>query len=285
MIIFREIAPLQQYLARLKKEGHTLGFVPTMGALHEGHLSLVRESKSVAGVTICSIFVNPTQFNDPADFDKYPITTANDIHLLVQEQTDILFLPAVAEIYPGGMSTTRHYDLGYLETILEGSHRAGHFQGVCQVVHRLLDIVRPHKLLLGQKDYQQCMVIKKLVELLRMPVEVIIGKTKRAPSGLALSSRNLRLSDDDKQKALALYKALDHMRAGIHARPIGELQETAKASVLAAGFDKVDYITIARADTLELLDPSAKWDGHTPVVAVAAAFIGGIRLIDNVLLT
>jgi pantoate--beta-alanine ligase len=285
MIIFREIAPLRGHLAQLRKEGRSIGFVPTMGALHEGHLSLIRQSRTGTDITICSIFVNPTQFNDQADFEKYPVTTSNDIHLLVKEKTDLLFLPSVEEMYPAGFGTAQHYELGYLETILEGHYRPGHFQGVCQVVHRLLSVVEPGKLFLGQKDYQQCMVIKKLVDLLGIPVEVVIAKTARAASGLALSSRNLRLSEDGKHKAAALHKALNNIREHIGSRSAGDLQDEAAAALLAAGFEKIDYVAIAEADTLRLLAPAEKWDGHTPVVALAAAFMGGIRLIDNVLLT
>lgn len=285
MIIFKETGPLQNYLNRYRQKGKTIGFVPTMGALHEGHLSLVKDSVSVSDITVCSIFVNPTQFNDPKDFEKYPITTDNDIRLLVKEDTDILFLPAVEEIYPAGLQRGMHYDLGYLETILEGALRPGHFQGVCQVVHRLLDIVRPDKLFLGQKDYQQCMVLKRLVELLSMPTKIIIGKTVREKSGLAMSSRNLRLDNEQKQQATAIYRALSNIKKQALSKTTGELQDEATATLLNNGFNKVDYIAIADAGTLQLLHPDNKWDGKTPLVALAAAFMGDVRLIDNVLLS
>jgi pantoate--beta-alanine ligase len=284
MIIFKEIRALQQHLSNQRKAGKSIGFVPTMGALHQGHLSLVRTARSESDVVVCSIFVNPTQFNDPKDFEKYPITTSADIHLLVEEETDILFLPSVDEMYPKGLASSQHYELGYLETILEGAHRPGHFQGVCQVVHRLLEIVSPDKLFLGQKDYQQCMVLKKLVQLISLPIEAIVCETVREKSGLAMSSRNLRLSEEEKQKATAIFQSLSHIKEHLHHKPIDQLQQEAAATLLDNGFSTIDYVAIADADTLQLLDTNSTWDGKTPVVALAAAFIGGIRLIDNLIL-
>jgi len=285
MIIFRQIGALKRHLYLQKQKGQTIGFVPTMGALHEGHLSLIRTSRSVTTITICSIFVNPTQFNDPADFAKYPITTARDIQLLMQEQTDILFLPSVEEMYPAGIISNQQYQLGYLETILEGEHRPGHFQGVCQVVHRLLQIVEPDKMLLGQKDYQQCMVLKKLVALINIPAHIVVSNTVRESSGLAMSSRNLRLSPDQKQKATAIYKILLSIKSSISETSIGNIVQQAAAALLNNGFDKVDYIAIANADTLELMHADDQWDSKTPLVALIAAFMGEVRLIDNMILT
>ena len=148
------------------EKGKTIGFVPTMGALHAGHISLIKASKNENPITVCSIFVNPTQFNDPKDFEKYPVTIEKDIDMLKEAGCDVLFLPSVEEMYPEGIVTENHYDLGYLETILEGKFRPGHFQGVCMVMQRLLKIVSRIDLYLGQKDYQQCMVIKRLIELM-----------------------------------------------------------------------------------------------------------------------
>jgi pantoate--beta-alanine ligase len=285
MIIFHEIGALQQYLSFQRKKGARIGFVPTMGALHKGHLSLVTQCKSEADLTVCSIFVNPTQFNDPKDFEKYPVTIEKDIHLLVNEGTDILFLPSHDEIYPEGTEAQHHYNLGYLETILEGAHRPGHFQGVCQVVHRLLDIVQPHTLILGQKDYQQCMVLKKLAGLLQIPVKIVIGKTLREDNGLAMSSRNLRLSEVQKEKATMIYRCLIDIRSAINDTTIGILQDDATTALLQNGFSKVDYVSIADAGTLQPLKENESWDGKTPLVALIAAFMGEVRLIDNMLLS
>ena len=160
MIIFKQQEPLSKYIEDQKKQGRKVGFVPTMGALHDGHLSLVSEARSANDVVVCSIFINPTQFNNQDDFKYYPVTIEKDIEQLISAGCDILFLPTVEEVYPPTWSK-KHFDLGPIENILEGFYRPGHFQGVCMVVHRLLDIVQPGRMYLGQKDYQQCMVIKK----------------------------------------------------------------------------------------------------------------------------
>src|SRR5438270_8267338 len=201
MIIFKRAVDLEHYLFEQKRSGRNIGFVPTMGALHKGHLSLIsRAGKS--GLVVCSIFVNPTQFNDPEDFKNYPVNIENDMELLVQSGCDVLFLPSVEEIYPAGFSK-KHYDLGPIEFVLEGAHRPGHFQGVCQVVDRLLQIVQPDDLFTGQKDYQQCMVIRKLISLVGMEdrVNLVVVPTVREKDGLAMSSRNLRLNEEQRKKA------------------------------------------------------------------------------------
>ncbi len=283
MIIFHEIGALKHHISLQKKKGRSIGFVPTMGALHQGHLSLIKTCRSAADITVCSIFVNPTQFNDSSDFDKYPITTAGDIRLLVKEETDILFLPALDEVYPSGITANRHYDLGELETVLEGAHRPGHFQGVCQVVHRLLEIVEPDRMILGQKDYQQCMVLKKLVELLNIPTRLVIGETIRESSGLAMSSRNMRLSMEEKQKATAIYTTLLNIKNTILDKPISNIQREATATLLNNGFNKVDYVAIADAETLQLMNDDSLTE-RRPLVALIAAFMGEVRLIDNMIL-
>lgn len=285
MIIFHEIGALQKHLSAERKKHKSIGFVPTMGALHEGHLSLIRQSKSKSNITVCSIFVNPTQFNDPKDFEKYPVTIENDIHFLVKEETDILFLPSVVEIYPRGIKLQLYYDLGYLETILEGAHRPGHFQGVCQVVHRLLEIVQPQFLFIGQKDYQQCMVLKRLTVLMEIPVEIIIGETLREENGLAMSSRNLRLSAGQKQQATAIHQSLLDIKSSISNVPVGQLQNETVAYLLKRGFSKVDYVAIADATTLQPINEDETWNGQTQLVALVAAFMGEVRLIDNMILT
>ncbi len=279
MILFKKTAELIEYLTIQRKKGLKTGFVPTMGALHNGHISLIDDSKKQNDLTICSIFVNPTQFNDPADFKKYPKTIENDVYLLEKEGCDIIFLPPVEEIYPPGTSTI-HYELGVLETVLEGKFRPGHFQGVCQVVHRLLDIVKPDKLYLGQKDYQQCMVIRKLIALTNTPTQPIICATQREASGLAMSSRNMRLSDNERKTATAIYETLQAIQKDIQPGNLQKLKEKAALTLTAKGFT-VDYVEIADATTLELID---NWNGSTPLVTLAAAFLNNVRLIDNIIL-
>src|SRR5579871_4964110 len=173
MIIFKRSDDLIAWLNDARKTEKSIGFVPTMGALHAGHISLITISKSNADLNVCSIFVNPTQFNDPKDFQKYPVTLEKDIYLLEKNGTDILFLPQAQEIYPSGTKDLEHYDLGYLESILEGKYRQGHFQGVCQVMSRLLTIVQPDFLFMGQKDYQQCMVVKRLLQIMKLNAKFI----------------------------------------------------------------------------------------------------------------
>jgi pantoate--beta-alanine ligase len=280
MIIFKKGLPLQNRLKQLKNINKKIGFVPTMGALHNGHLALIEQSKSPDTTTVCSIFVNPTQFNDKKDFEKYPVTIENDIYLLEKVNTDILFIPAVDEIYPDGLATNFSYDLGYLETMLEGFYRPGHFQGVCRVMHKLLNIVQPDDLFMGQKDYQQCMVIKRLIELYKIPTQLHLVPTRREESGLAMSSRNVRLSDEAKQKASAIFKALGFIKNNISSLSIDQLKEKATAIILDAGFEKIDYIEICDADSLMPLNKFQQ----TKMVALAAAFIEGVRLIDNMLL-
>ena len=251
-----------------------------MGALHNGHLSLIKQSKTVDATTVCSIFVNPAQFNDKNDFEKYPVTIENDIYLLEKANTEILFLPAVDEIYPEGLTTNFSCDLGYLETILEGFYRPGHFQGVCRVIHKLLNIVKPDYLFMGQKDYQQCMVIKRLIELYKMPTELRLVPTQREENGLAMSSRNMRLSEDAKQKASAIFKALTFIKNNVSSQSIEQLKQKASAIILDAGFEKIDYIEICDAETLKPLDKVQQ----TKMVVLTAAFIEGVRLIDNTLI-
>jgi pantoate--beta-alanine ligase len=177
MVLFKTADKLHNYLDLKRKQGKTCGFVPTMGALHAGHISLVKACKKDNDLCVVSIFVNPTQFNDKADFEKYPLTPEQDIALLEQHGCDILFMPPASEIYPGGIIPSHHYELGELETVLEGKFRPGHFQGVCMVVDRLLQLVQPNRLYLGQKDYQQCMVITRLLALQHPSVELKIEST------------------------------------------------------------------------------------------------------------
>lgn len=278
MILFKKGDELKKYLIKKTSEGISIGFVPTMGALHEGHLSLVRVAKEKNGLVVCSIFVNPTQFNDQQDYLHYPKTIDQDILLLEKSACDVLFLPDVQEIYPNGYLPI-HYELGSLETVLEGKYRPGHFQGVCQVVDRLLAIVMPSTLFLGQKDYQQCMVIEKLIHIKQYATHLYIVPTVREPSGLAMSSRNLRLNEQDREKAASIYAGLSHIESCLKPGNVQSLCDDIANDLIQAGFEKIDYISIANAKTLE---PIEEWDGETSLVALAAVFLSGVRLIDNI---
>ena len=250
-----------------------------MGALHQGHLSLVAASKSACDITVCSIFVNPTQFNNSEDFKHYPVTIEKDLELLIAAGCDIVFLPSVEEIYPPGHSK-KHYDLGDIENRLEGFYRPGHFQGVCQVVDRLLEIVSPDNLFMGQKDFQQCMVVRKLLELTKKDstVHLTIIPTMREPDGLAMSSRNLRLSSEEKSIATSIYKELLLIKNSIQNQSFEVLKQSARAHLEKQGFT-VDYAEIANQHDL-----SPAENLHESTVALIAASIGKVRLIDNLLL-
>lgn len=275
MILFKQAASLSLYLKQQQQEEKTISFVPTMGALHRGHLSLLTQAKKEAHIAVCSIFVNPTQFNNPDDFKKYPITIEKDIEQLISAACDVLFLPSAEEIYPPGY-VAKHYDLGELETLLEGKYRPGHFQGVCQVVDRLLSIVHPERVYFGQKDYQQCQVVQKLLTLTgRTDVTMITVPTIREEDGLAMSSRNLRLSDNQRNTAPIIYEVLQMAKQELGQQPLDRIKQKATETLAAKGFD-VDYFEIADAGNLQ---PAT--DASKPVVALVAASLNGIRLIDN----
>lgn len=278
MIIFKKAAELSSFIDNQRIMKKNVGFVPTMGALHNGHLSLIQHSLLDNDITICSIFVNPTQFNNPEDFNKYPITIVNDIKLLEEASCNILFLPSVEEIYPAGFEK-KHYQLGDLEKVLEGKHRPGHFQGVCMVVERLLNIVHCDHLYLGKKDYQQCMVIKKLIEITHLKVNVILVETIREENGLAMSSRNQRLSTSEKEKSLSIYRALNHIKNNIQPGPLYPILQESKSMLTDSDFI-IDYLNITDYNLKEVAD----WDEKTPLVALVAATINNIRLIDNMII-
>lgn len=284
MYLFKQKDELRQYLHTAKQQGATIGFVPTMGALHEGHLSLIHTAKAQSSLTVCSIFVNPTQFNDPADFEKYPITIEKDIQMLIAGGTDVLFLPAVAEMYPEGLSAPApHYDFGALETVLEGAHRPGHFQGVGRIVHKLLDIVQPHKLFMGQKDLQQCLVVTRLLQLIDSPAEMVICPTLREPDGLAMSSRNMRLGPDERKNAVALYQALSYIKNGLaKGGSLPDILAAARLQLQSSKFE-MDYLdVIAVKDDGIILFPEQAVT-NLPMYAIVAARMEGspVRLIDN----
>ncbi len=317
MILFKRAEDLTGWLKEQRSEEKSIGFIPTMGALHPGHISLIDISKKTTDVTICSVFVNPTQFNDPKDFQKYPITIEKDIFLLEKAGTDALFLPEAEELYPGGTKDLEKYELGRLETLLEGKYRPGHFQGVCQIMRRLLDIVVPDDLFMGQKDYQQCMVVRRLLEIMRSSTRLHPCPIIREADGLAMSSRNMRLTAEEREKANEIYDALVFLNqqweviqggrsrrediggnrwqerwkfAHYPSKSMVENLSLAKEVLKFKGF-RIDYVEIADAVTLEpVLDENGWWvesdvDTGGGAVALIAAFLGEIRLIDNMLLS
>ncbi len=282
MITFKKTKDLQHHLDQCRLKNGGIGFVPTMGALHEGHLSLLKTSLRENKFTVCSIFVNPAQFNDPTDFNKYPSTIDEDIFKLETNDCDILFLPSVEEVYPDGFELKKKYDLGYLDTILEGEFRPGHFQGVCLAVEKLLLIVQPDKLYLGQKDYQQCMIITRLIQLMGLEekVNIRICPILREKDGLAMSSRNMRLNKEERAKATALYETLIFLKQNICNGSLRDLKKEATDQLQKKGF-KTDYVEIANAKTLK---PINEWDARTNILGLVTAYIDSVRLIDNMML-
>lgn len=281
MVIFKKINDIKNYIDLQNAAGAATGFIPTLGALHAGHLSLIKKAKADGMLAVCSIFLNPTQFNDKKDLEKYPVSTDDDIELLIKAGCDVLFLPSVNEIYPDGENQTQTFDFGYLDTILEGANRPGHFRGVGQVVARLLDIVQPTNLYIGQKDYQQCMVIKKLIEITSSNnIHVVICPTIREADGLAMSSRNRRLTEPQRAIAAVIYQCLVSIESKQRTADFEVVRKECEDLLTAKGF-KPEYVALANADNLELLN---NYEKDVPMVALIAAKIGEIRLIDNIII-
>ena len=279
MILLKYIKDIDNAVDIFKRKNKSIGFVPTMGALHDGHISLIEKSKTDHDITLCSIFINPTQFNNVIDLQKYPITLERDIDKLEKAGCDLLILPSTKEMYPADKEND-HYELGMLENILEGSFRPNHFQGVCIIVEKLLKVVKPSALYLGRKDYQQCMVIKKMMADKNYVIELNICDTVRETDGLAMSSRNMRLTEMERQKALCIIESLILIRNNIVPGELDYLKKEAAGFLEKNGY-KVDYTEIADAETLEL---QHKWDGKKKLVALVAAYLNDVRLIDNIIL-
>jgi pantoate--beta-alanine ligase len=275
-MIVRSIAELRVLVRGWKAAGATVGVVPTMGALHDGHLSLVRAARQNCARVIVTIFVNPRQFNSPQDLAKYPRTEATDARLLAPLGVDVIFAPPPDEVYPPGFAA--NVQITGVAEPLEGAMRPGHFDGVATVVTKLFGMTLADRAYFGEKDWQQVQVVRRLVTDLNLPTEVVPCPTQREPSGLAMSSRNARLSPEARAVAPALYTAMTEAGAAIRAgqSPATALPK-ARSRVLKAGFDRVEYIVIRDAETL--LD----WtDTDRPGRLLAAAWLGDVRLIDNI---
>jgi pantoate--beta-alanine ligase len=275
MRTIRTIGELRAWLGNARAEGRTVGLVPTMGAFHAGHHSLMRTARSEQDAVVVSLFVNPAQFNDSGDLAAYPRTEANDAAEAAELGVDVLFAPPVSEIYPEGFSTT--VTVQGLSEVLEGAERGpGHFAGVCTVVNKLLNIVGPDVAYFGQKDAQQVAVVKRMVRDLDMPVRIEVLPTVREPDGLALSSRNVRLNSADRERALALSRALEAARDAV------DRGERDAGRIRAAALDE---LTGVDAEYLAIVDPETFTPLTTiaaPALVAVAAHVGPVRLIDNV---
>jgi pantoate--beta-alanine ligase len=276
--IFITKQEVSQYLQQLQAAGQNVGFVPTMGALHQGHLSLIAQARQQTDVVVCSIFVNPTQFTDPKDLEKYPRPIEADIAKLEQVGCDVLFNPPVNEMYAGHENW--HLDIGEIEHLLEGEFRPGHYQGVMQVVNKLFTIIKPDLAFFGQKDYQQVMVIEQMVKRLNLPVKLVMCPIEREPDGLAMSSRNIHLTADDRRHALVLSRALNRAEAEWQAGvPLQSVEQNAVALINLESGTQLEYFVLANGETLHAATPDSQ-----SIVALVAARVGNTRLIDNVII-
>ena len=276
MDLVRRVPAMRDAAARARADGKSIGFVPTMGFLHEGHVSLVRRVKARAGLTVVSIFVNPAQFGPGEDFARYPRDLARDCDLLADEGVEIVFAPQVEEIYPPGAAT--FVEVAGLSDTLEGASRPRHFRGVATVVLKLFQIVTPHLAAFGQKDAQQSLIIRRMVRDLMLDIEILVAPTKREEDGLALSSRNVYLSPEERRAARAIPRGLEAVQAAVDAG------ERDAAALLAAARRVIEAEPLLRIDYLQLVDserlaPLSRADGE--MLLVAAIFAGRTRLIDN----
>jgi pantoate--beta-alanine ligase len=280
MEIFKEIAPLKAFIKACKQQGKSIGLVPTMGALHAGHLSIIEASKKQNDVTVCSIYINPTQFNNPNDLLKYPRTIDKDTEQLKKVECDVLFYPENAEMYQN--TSLVKFDFGHLDKVMEGEFRPGHFSGVALVVSKLFNIVEPDHAYFGQKDWQQFAVIRQLVNELKFNLTLHSIPTLREPDGLAMSSRNLRLNQEQRISATIFHKALLKARAEINT---GEKIETVKRLVKEVieqdSKATLEYFEVADSINLNVLN-NVNGDGR-PIMCIAG-YVGEVRLIDNMFL-
>jgi len=266
-------------LGQVLKDAGKIGFVPTMGALHQGHISLVERAVCENQTVVTSIFVNPTQFNDAHDLERYPQTLEADLALLEKAGCHLVFAPSVSEVYPE--PDTRKFDFGKLETVMEGKHRPGHFNGVAQVVSKLFEMVNPDKAYFGLKDFQQLAIIKDMVKQLQLNVEIVSCPIVREENGLAMSSRNELLTPEQRENAVGISKTLFSAKELAEGKSVSELKRWAVETINKNPFLNVEYIEIVNSETLQATD---NWDEEGTKIICAAVFCGKVRLIDNVVL-
>ncbi|MGV3541311.1 MAG: pantoate--beta-alanine ligase [Rufibacter sp.] len=279
MLQLSSLTDIKQHSDQLRRQGIRIGFVPTMGALHEGHLSLIRAAKSQNDITVCSIFVNPTQFNNAEDYRLYPRLVQSDALLLAEAGCDVLFAPTAEEMYRQKAKLT--FDFGDLERVMEGMHRPGHFNGVATVVSKLFHLVKPHQAFFGQKDLQQFAIIRQLVEDLSFDLELVCFPIIREADGLAMSSRNRRLTPEQRALAPKLYEALLLLQENLSSLPVAEARQRAEAFLRDEPGIQLEYLEVVDAQTLQPVQEVAQ---KRQVALCLAAFLGEVRLIDNIVL-
>lgn len=276
--IFNSRQAVHHYLNELRASGKSIGFVPTMGALHDGHLSMIKLARQKADVIVCSIFVNPTQFNDKKDLENYPRPVEDDIRKLEEVNCHVLFIPSVNEMYTSAEKW--NIELGNLDKILEGKIRPGHYQGVTQIVKKLVDTINPHYAFFGQKDYQQFMVISYMVKKLFLKIKLVLCPIIRESDGLAMSSRNIYLLPDDRKNALALFKALTKVKEHFKTKAIPQIKKEVESYLKSAPGIEIEYFEIFNANSFNATSSKRP----TSLIALVAAKVGSIRIIDNMIL-
>jgi pantoate--beta-alanine ligase len=277
MEIITTVKQLNSFLEKVRQNGQNIGFVPTMGALHQGHLSLIKKAKTNKNFVVCSVFVNPTQFNNKKDLAKYPRTLDTDAKLLGNVKCDVLFAPTINEVYPKNLNTSLDINFNGLDTTMEGEFRPGHFNGMAQVVKRLLDIVKPDALYMGQKDFQQFTIVAHMIKKLKIKTTLVVCKILREANGLAMSSRNERLTKDQRNKASIIYKTLQAAFAKRNTLSPKEIESKAMSTLSLPDF-KPEYFRIVDGLTLK---PVKDFSKHKYIVACVACWVGDVRLIDN----
>ncbi len=277
MVIFNKINKLQAALSEYRNRNCSIGFVPTMGALHDGHLSLVKQCLADNDATVVSIYVNPTQFNDKNDLRNYPRNFQYDIGLLKELGCNLVFVPDDHEMYP--VKDTRKFDFGQMGTIMEGKYRPGHFNGVAQIVTKLFDAVNPHKAYFGKKDFQQLAIIKKMVEMYRYNIEIVACPIVREPDGLAMSSRNLLLSAEQRNAAPLIYKTLCVAKGMLFQSNLSAIKSFVADTINGNPLLQLEYFEIIDTHTL---NPLTNLNPERPVTACIAVYAGKVRLIDNI---
>ena len=277
MKVIHTIEDLQAGLSVLKAQGKKVGLVPTMGALHAGHASLVKRSVNENDVTVVSVFVNPTQFNDKNDLVKYPRTLEADCKLLEDCGATLVFAPSVEEMYPE--PDTRQFGYAPLDTVMEGAFRPGHFNGVCQIVSKLFDAVKPHRAYFGEKDFQQLAIIREMVRQMKFDLEIVGCPIVREEDGLALSSRNARLSSDERENALNISRTLFKSRTFAASHTVSETQKMVEEAIEDAPGLRLEYFEIVDGNTLQKV---SSWEDSLYVVGCITVFCGEVRLIDNI---
>ena len=277
MKVIHTIEDLQAGLSVLKAQGKKVGLVPTMAALHAGHASLVKRSVNENDVTVVSVFVNPTQFNDKNDLVKYPRTLEADCKLLEDCGATLVFAPSVEEMYPE--PDTRQFGYAPLDTVMEGAFRPGHFNGVCQIVSKLFDAVKPHRAYFGEKDFQQLAIIREMVRQMKFDLEIVGCPIVREEDGLALSSRNARLSSDERENALNISRTLFKSRTFAATHSVSETQKMVEDAIAAAPGLRLEYFEIVDGNTLQKI---GDWNETSYAVGCITVFCGEVRLIDNI---